>query len=80
MGLEDKVSQYLDGTPETLAEVTDEFNRYNRNKLVIADAAAAKLTVVGTFGTNDVDAFVRLAKRVFGLHVVQHEDETVISR
>jgi transmembrane sensor len=64
----------------TLAEAAKEFNRYNRNKLVIADAQAAKLTVVGTFGTNDVDAFVRLAKRVFGLRVVQHEDETVISR
>jgi transmembrane sensor len=64
----------------TLAEAAKEFNRYNRNKLVIADAQAAKLTVVGTFGTNDVDAFVRLAQRVFGLHVVQHEDETVISR
>ncbi|HWA30002.1 MAG TPA: FecR domain-containing protein [Rhizomicrobium sp.] len=64
----------------TLAEAAKEFNRYNRNKLVIADPAAAKLTVVGTFGTNDVDAFVRLAKRVFGLRVVQHEDETVISR
>ncbi len=64
----------------TLGEAARQFNRYNRNKLIIADADAAKLTVVGTFATNDVDAFVRLAQRVFGLHVVQHEDETVISR
>ncbi|HEY4125993.1 MAG TPA: FecR domain-containing protein [Rhizomicrobium sp.] len=64
----------------TLAEAAQEFNRYNRTKLVIADTQTAKLSVVGTFGTNDVDAFVRLAQRVFGLHVVQHEDETVISR
>ncbi len=64
----------------TLADAAKEFNRYNRNKLVIADQAAARLTVVGTFGTNDVDAFVRLAQRVFGLHVVVHEDETVIMR
>ncbi len=37
----------------TLAEAAREFNRYNRTKLVIADPGAAKLTVVGTFGTND---------------------------
>jgi transmembrane sensor len=64
----------------TLADAAKEFNRYNRNKLVIADEDAAKLTIVGTFGTNDVDAFVRLAQRVFGLHVVRHGDETVMSR
>jgi transmembrane sensor len=64
----------------TLADAAKEFNRYNRNKLVIADESAAKLTIVGTFGTNDVDAFVRLAKRVFGLRVSQRGDETVISR
>jgi len=64
----------------TLADAAKEFNRYNRNKLVITDAAAAKLTVVGTFGTNDVDAFVRLAQRVFGLRVSQKGDETIISR
>ena len=60
----------------TLADAAEEFNRYNRNKLVIADPAAARLTIAGTFRTNDVDAFVRLAQHVFGLHVVVHEDET----
>ena len=64
----------------TLADAARQFNRYNSNKLIVADPAAAKLSVVGTFGTNDVDAFVRLAQRVFGLHVVHHETETVISR
>ncbi len=63
----------------TLADAAKEFNRYNRNRLVIADPTAAKLTIVGTFSTNDVDAFVRLTQRVFGLRVTVRGDETVLS-
>ena len=54
-------------------EMTLDTHRYGA--LIVLDRWS---TVVGTFGTNDVDAFVRLAQRVFGLHVVVHEDETVI--
>jgi transmembrane sensor len=64
----------------TLAEAASEFNRYNARKVVIADPAAAKLTINGTFETNDTAAFADAAHAVFGLHVVTRNGNTVISR
>jgi transmembrane sensor len=64
----------------TLADAAAEFNRYNRKKLVIADQNAAHLTIVGTFPTNGVEAFARVSKEVFGLHVENLRDEIVIAR
>jgi len=64
----------------TLGDAATEFNRYNREKLVIADPKAAKLTIVGTFHTDDVAAFAATAKSLFKLHVENDGDEIVISR
>jgi transmembrane sensor len=64
----------------TLVEAAAEFNRYNREKLVIADTATARLTIDGTFPTNNTRAFTRLAREVFGLRVANSENEVVISR
>ncbi|HSZ74173.1 MAG TPA: FecR domain-containing protein [Rhizomicrobium sp.] len=63
----------------TLAAAATEFNRYNSSKLVIADAAA-RLTVVGTFRSNDIAAFADATQALFGLHIVHRGDETVITR
>jgi len=64
----------------TLADAVAEFNRYNREQLVIADPGAAKLTIVGTFPTNQVDAFIDAAQTIFGLKVKPRGNEIVISR
>lgn len=64
----------------TLADAAAEFNRYNRKKLVIADAQAATLTIGATFPTDDIEAFARTAKNVFGLHIEDRGNEIVISR
>jgi transmembrane sensor len=64
----------------TLADAAAEFNRYNREKLVVADTQAASLTVVGTFRAANVAAFTDATQAVFGLHVESHGDEIVISR
>ena len=64
----------------TLADAANEFNRYNRQKLVIADPGAARLTIVGTFHTTDVKAFIDVAQDVFRLHVENNGNEIVISR
>ena len=64
----------------TLADAVTEFNRYNRQKLVVADSAVAHLTIVGTFPINDVGMFVRANRELFNLHIVERGDETVISR
>jgi transmembrane sensor len=63
-----------------LADAVAELNRYNRQKLVIADPAVARLTIVGTFPINNVGMFVRANRELFNLHVVKRGDETVISR
>ncbi len=64
----------------TLGEAAAEFNRYNARKVVIADAASARLTINGTFQTGDTTAFADAAHSVFGLHVNIRNGETVISR
>jgi transmembrane sensor len=64
----------------TLADAAAQFNRYNRTKLVLANDAAAKVTVGGTFAINDVAAFARVAKGVLGLRVEQKDGAIVLSR
>ena len=63
-----------------LAEVADEFNRYNTNKIVLADNAAGRRRIGGTFSTKDVRQFVIIVRDVLGLHVENRGDEIVISR
>lgn len=63
----------------TLSAIADELNRYNQKKLVIADAAAAKVKFGGTFHTDDVQAIATAAREVFGLKVKDTGTEFVIS-
>ncbi|HEV2560762.1 MAG TPA: FecR domain-containing protein [Rhizomicrobium sp.] len=64
----------------TLADVATEFNRYNLQKIVIGDAAAAETTIDGTFLTNDPGAFTDAAQTVFGLRVQNRGNLIVVSR
>jgi transmembrane sensor len=64
----------------TLADAASEFNRYNREKIVVADPSVARLTIGGTFPLNNVELFVRIARDVLGLRVEARGDEAVISR
>src|SRR6185312_1615567 len=57
----------------TLAEAVATFNRYNHEQLVITDPSIGRMTVLGTFPVNDVAAFARVAKNVFGLNVSRRE-------
>jgi transmembrane sensor len=63
-----------------LADVANEYNRYNRKKIVIADAATARFTISGTLPTNDIGAFARVARKFFNLRVEQLGNEVVVSR
>lgn len=63
-----------------LIEAAAEFNRYNREKLVVADAAAGEITINGTFSTADIHAFARLAHAVLGLSVAENGDAIVIAQ
>lgn len=64
----------------TLADAAAELNRYNRTKIVIADAAAGAITIDGTFPTNGVAAFAQAARDTFKLHAEESNGEIVISR
>jgi len=64
----------------TLAAAASEFNRYNRQQLIVTDPAIAKLTVDGTFPSSRVETFARLARDVLGLRVVNRGDRIVIGR
>jgi transmembrane sensor len=64
----------------TLAEVADEYNRYNRVKLVVLGAETKRLTISGSLPATDLGAFARLATKFFNLRVKQHRDEIVVSR
>jgi transmembrane sensor len=61
----------------TLAEVADEFNRYNHQQLLITDPAVAAIRISGTFKAANVEAFVRLLKEAYGLKVESTADGTL---
>jgi len=63
-----------------LGEAAAEFNRYNSEKIVIADPAVASRTIDGTFRTEDVELFARIAQVALGLHVEDGADRIVIRR
>lgn len=64
----------------TLAEAAAELNRYNSQKLVITDPNIASLRINGTFPSNDVPLFGRVAKLVLGVTVETKGNDLVISK
>jgi transmembrane sensor len=64
----------------SLKEAAAEFNRYNAQKLIVADAQTADLTVSGTFPVGGTEIFARLMQKLMGLHVEHRDGEIVISR
>lgn len=63
-----------------LSDVARELNRYNREKIIIADASVARLTMNGAIPATSVSAFVNTARDVFGLKVETRGQNIVISR
>ena len=61
---------------ETLEEVVEEFNRYNRKKLVVEDRSTQELQVAGAFPSTDPDSFARSAGRLFGLRIEQVQTDS----
>ncbi len=61
-----------------LAEMIAEFNRYNRRKLVIADANLAAQRFGGVFRLDDAEGFVRALEVNFGVVAEQRVNETVL--
>jgi len=64
----------------TLAEAAEEFNRYNAQKIVIADPETARLTFSATLPTHDTQTFVRILGKLFNTHNQTTVEGIVISR
>jgi transmembrane sensor len=64
----------------TLAAAAAEFNRYNRERLVVGDPETAKLTISGIFPANDLNPFTEVVQSVFRLRVANNGDEVVLTR
>jgi transmembrane sensor len=61
-----------------LAEAVAELNRYNTHKIVIEDPAIAAIKVGGVFRAGNVDPFVRLLERGFGIQSAVEPDRIVL--
>jgi len=55
---------------ETIQEAIAEFNRYNRQKLIVLDERLARRRVGGRFETTDVEGFVGALQHLYGVRVL----------
>ena len=63
----------------TLDYAAGEFNRYNKKKLVMADAEAAQLRIGGRFDVGNVQGFANLLQKGFGLDVRESGDTITVA-
>jgi len=63
-----------------LAQAAYQINRYNREKVTIADAALNDLPITGTLSATDPDQFARVLENIFDLKAEKKSGEIVISR
>ena len=68
----------FDSTP--LSEVIEEFNSRNQTHLVIGDAKLARLPIVASFRSANVEHFVELLQLSMDLEVEREGDERIILR
>lgn len=68
----------FDGTP--LEEAARQINRYNAQKIVIADERLGLVPVTGTLSVNDPQQFIRMTQYLLGLHGERANGKIVISR
>ncbi len=64
----------------TLSDAAAEFNRYNDQKLVVADTSIGRMKIYGTFRAGNVKQFAAAAQQLLGLRLAKTGSEIVISR
>ena len=64
---------------QTLADAAEQFNRYNSRKIVI-EGKARRIRIGGSFKADNVEVFVLLLHRGFGLSVDNQGERIVVSR
>ena len=68
----------FDNTP--ISEAAQKINRYNRVRIVVANAEIGRLPITGTLSATDPVQFLRMVQTVFGLHERNVNGEIVISQ
>jgi transmembrane sensor len=71
-------SGYLQFQDTPLAEVVAEFSRYSGQQLVTGDAEAAALRIGGNFRWSNVDGFVRVLEKGFGIRAERQGEQIVL--
>jgi transmembrane sensor len=64
----------------TLADAAAEFNRYNTEKLIIANQSVGRLKIYGTFRAGNASQFAAAAQELLGLKLERSGQDIVISR
>jgi len=64
---------------QTLSDAAEQFNRYN-NRHIQVEGSARKIRIGGSFKADNVDVFVQLLHRGYGLSVNEQGDKIVVSR
>jgi transmembrane sensor len=62
---------------DSLGKVVDEFNRYNRTPIVIADPAVAERRVSGVFSVHDPESLMQFLERSGDVSIHREENGTV---
>lgn len=63
-----------------LSEAVSEFNRYHKDRLVVADAATGGVPIGGTYRVDNVDGFLWGMETGFGVGAQRREDHTIVLR
>ena len=63
-----------------LVDAVEEFNRYNRTKLVIADPTIADLRVTAEIRDDNFEGFLHVAETMLGLHADRQGNDILLSR
>lgn len=61
-----------------LAEAVAEFNRHNRQQLVLARPELGAVPIGGTFRVNNPEGFVRLLEATLGMQIVSRSAEKIV--
>jgi len=64
----------------SLADAVAELNRYNLRHIEIGDPKVGSLRISGTFRPTHYEAFVRLLREGYSLHVAERGDEIILTR
>jgi transmembrane sensor len=70
----------LDFSSTPLSDVVAEFNRYNRERVVIADPALGSVPIIASFRSDNVDGFVRMLEVTAGVRAEREGDTITLRR